>query len=296
MVRRRKPNTDFLRVKGSRFVDSQDYEDGEGSVDEDDDALQMPLDIIGRISVDDGTRQVIGLDDVYAVGDCACKLPDQMLASYAHWEAEYVAKRLLCEGSENKFVDSVPTASRRVSWPSVSALSTVWCSGAIESFSAGGSPRVSRRSCSFGSFGFFQRPYAVLGVSRRFVRNRRRVSSCDVRSPTSQLGLLVRFYLSISPSHTIDRVALERESPRRRAIDRMRKKRSRETNSHSYTPPRATTTRFPGARARDDDRPRSSRATTTIASPACPWRPRWRRRRSTFPPRRSGAREQPPSS
>lgn len=97
-----KPNTDFLRVKGSRFVDSQDYEDGEGSVDEDDDALHVPLDIIGRIRVDDGTRQVIGLDDVYAVGDCACKLPDQMLASYAHWEAEYVAKRLLCEGDENK--------------------------------------------------------------------------------------------------------------------------------------------------------------------------------------------------
>ena len=97
-----KPNTDFLRVKGSRFVDSQDYEDGEGSVDEDDDALHVPLDIIGRVRVDDGTRQVIGLDDVYAVGDCACKLPDQMLASYAHWEAEYVAKRLLCEGDENK--------------------------------------------------------------------------------------------------------------------------------------------------------------------------------------------------
>jgi len=97
-----KPNTDFLRTKGSRFVESQDYDDGEGSADEDEDALHVPLDIIGRVRVDDGTRQVIGLDDVYAVGDCACKLPDQMLASYAHWEAEYVAKRLLCEGDEKK--------------------------------------------------------------------------------------------------------------------------------------------------------------------------------------------------
>ena len=37
-------------MKGSTFVDSQDYEDVEGSVDEDDDALHVPLDIIGRIA------------------------------------------------------------------------------------------------------------------------------------------------------------------------------------------------------------------------------------------------------
>lgn len=33
--------------------------------------------------------------EIYAIGDCAAKPADQYLASYAHWEAEYVASRIL---------------------------------------------------------------------------------------------------------------------------------------------------------------------------------------------------------
>jgi len=80
-----KAATDFLRQRG-----------------EDDEAINVPLDMIGRIRVDEGTRQVIGYENVYAVGDAACKHPDEMLASFAHWEAEYVSKRILCRGNEKK--------------------------------------------------------------------------------------------------------------------------------------------------------------------------------------------------
>ena len=82
-----KPATEFLDRESVNF-----------SEDDDDSPLNFPLDMIGRVRVDEATRQVIGYDNVYAVGDCACKLPDQMLASYAHWEAEYVSKRIMCDG------------------------------------------------------------------------------------------------------------------------------------------------------------------------------------------------------
>ena len=81
-----KPNTEYLKQTGV----------------EDEEAINVPLDALGRVRIDEGTRQVIGYDNVYAVGDCACKLPDQSLASYAHWEAEYVAKRIACDGDERK--------------------------------------------------------------------------------------------------------------------------------------------------------------------------------------------------
>lgn len=76
-----KPNTDYLR-----------------RANDEEETINIPLDALGRVRVDEGTRQVIGYDNVYAVGDCACKLPDQSLASYAHWEAEYVAHRIACDG------------------------------------------------------------------------------------------------------------------------------------------------------------------------------------------------------
>ena len=36
--------------------------------------------------------RVQGLRDVYAIGDLASKPPAQQLGSYAHWEAEFVAR------------------------------------------------------------------------------------------------------------------------------------------------------------------------------------------------------------
>ena len=80
-----KPNTEYLR-----------------RASDDDETMNIPLDALGRVRVDEGTRHVIGYENVYAIGDCACKLPDQSLASYAHWEAEYVAHRIACDGDERR--------------------------------------------------------------------------------------------------------------------------------------------------------------------------------------------------
>jgi NADH dehydrogenase FAD-containing subunit len=71
--------------------------------------LKVPLDGSGRIRVDPKTFRVdcnvhgVVTEDgsseeqpeIYAIGDCAAKPADQYLASYAHWEAEYVASRIL---------------------------------------------------------------------------------------------------------------------------------------------------------------------------------------------------------
>ena len=71
--------------------------------------LKVPLDGSGRIRVDPKTFRVdckvhsTSTEDesseeqpeIYAIGDCAAKPADQYLASYAHWEAEYVAARIL---------------------------------------------------------------------------------------------------------------------------------------------------------------------------------------------------------
>ncbi len=71
--------------------------------------IKVPLDGSGRIRVDQKTFRVdctfcgtFGDDEsgerqleIYAIGDCVAKPADQYLASYAHWEAEYVASRIL---------------------------------------------------------------------------------------------------------------------------------------------------------------------------------------------------------
>ena len=71
--------------------------------------IKVPLDGSGRIRVDKKTFRVdctfcgtFGDDEsgeqqpeIYAIGDCVAKPADQYLASYAHWEAEYVASRIL---------------------------------------------------------------------------------------------------------------------------------------------------------------------------------------------------------
>jgi hypothetical protein len=71
--------------------------------------IKVPLDGSGRIRVDPKTFRVdckfcgTLADDgsseqqpeIYAIGDCVAKPADQYLASYAHWEAEYVASRIL---------------------------------------------------------------------------------------------------------------------------------------------------------------------------------------------------------
>ena len=56
--------------------------------------LEIPLSKLGYIERDPKTLQVIGFENIYAVGDCAMKPPGQFLASFAHWEAEYVATRI----------------------------------------------------------------------------------------------------------------------------------------------------------------------------------------------------------
>ena len=56
--------------------------------------LEIPLSKLGYIERDPKTLQVIGFENIYAVGDCAMKPPGQFLASFAHWEAEYVARRI----------------------------------------------------------------------------------------------------------------------------------------------------------------------------------------------------------
>lgn len=81
-----KPATEFLK----RATDDV----GENAT------LDVPLDQLGRIRIDPSTRRVIGVESrVYAVGDVASKPPEHMLASYAHWEAEYVATRIKYHGN-----------------------------------------------------------------------------------------------------------------------------------------------------------------------------------------------------
>ena len=78
-----KPATEFLKQR----TDASITDDGAHRLD-------VPLDQFGRIRIDASTRRVVGSSRVYAVGDVASKPPEHMLASYAHWEAEYVAARI----------------------------------------------------------------------------------------------------------------------------------------------------------------------------------------------------------
>ena len=57
--------------------------------------LEIPLSKNGYIERDPKTLQVVGFENIYCVGDCAMKPLEQNLASFAHWEAEYVSKRIL---------------------------------------------------------------------------------------------------------------------------------------------------------------------------------------------------------
>ena len=92
------PATEFLRSR----------DDATRASSSSNGALEVPLDRNGRIRIDESTRAVVGRDRVYAVGDVASKSPEYMLASYAHWEAEYVAHRIKCDGNAKKLVKLGP--------------------------------------------------------------------------------------------------------------------------------------------------------------------------------------------
>ena len=289
-----KPNTDFLRVKGSRFVDSQDYEDGEGSVDEDDDALHVPLDIIGRIRVDDGTRQVIGLDDVYAVGDCACKLPDQMLASYAHWEAEYVAKRLLCEGSENKLRRLGPYRLP----PRLMAISL----GPFDGVVLWGDRVVLRgwfAAClkalvQFWFIRFLPAPSPSQASPVACETAGESHPATSARQLASSDSSYAFIYLSLPRTRSTASLSSASRPAAARSIECEKNARGRRTVTLTH-PPRATTTRFPGARAArrrpssvvsrdDDDRVARMPVETTVETPTLdiPAETLWRARTTSL--------------
>ena len=52
--------------------------------------------------------RVVGRTDVYAIGDLASKPPEQQLGSYAHWEAEFVARDIKRASRQAKPVPYVP--------------------------------------------------------------------------------------------------------------------------------------------------------------------------------------------
>jgi NADH dehydrogenase FAD-containing subunit len=56
----------------------------------------LPLDARGAVIIDSNTRRVVGLPRAFAVGDVASKPAEQCLASYAHFEGEFVAAAISC--------------------------------------------------------------------------------------------------------------------------------------------------------------------------------------------------------
>ena len=84
-----KPSTNFLSFENPTALRSAAEAKKNGEQ-----ILEIPLSKLGFIERDPKTLQVIGFENIYAVGDCAMKPPGQFLASFAHWEAEYVATRI----------------------------------------------------------------------------------------------------------------------------------------------------------------------------------------------------------
>ena len=122
--------------------------------------LEIPLSKLGYIERDPKTLQVIGFENIYAVGDCAMKPPGQFLASFAHWEAEYVATRIKKDQQRKKEVNTsrtTNTLSRLDLWPSLSVLGTVYSSGETSFFVKACSRRLLNSSSSCGSPTFSRR-------------------------------------------------------------------------------------------------------------------------------------------
>ena len=93
-----RPATEFLSNSESELSDDVTPEhlkvplDGSGRIRVDPKTFRVDCDFCGTLG-DDGSSE--HTPEVYAIGDCVAKPADQYLASYAHWEAEYVASRIL---------------------------------------------------------------------------------------------------------------------------------------------------------------------------------------------------------
>ena len=87
-----KPSTSFLSFENrSTLLSAQEAKKNNEQI------IEIPLSKQGFIERDPKNLQIIGFEHIYAVGDCAMKPAEQFLASFAHFEAEYVCKRILIQ-------------------------------------------------------------------------------------------------------------------------------------------------------------------------------------------------------